>query len=325
MKKYFYLFSLIGLLFSITLNAQERDFSFQENYDMQNEAILKVKINDGFIDVYPSNSNTIQLNYIVKKRGHLVSMNRKELERHVDINLIHTDGRLEIEIRRNKNGYWKNWKERYHVSFEIMVPKSTSCDLKSSDGNIYLKGLEANQICKTSDGNIDFSFIKGNIKGTTSDGDIKAVDIIGYADLKTSDGDVKTKNIIGECSFVTSDGNVNIYNVKGEIYAHTSDGNISFEDIKGSLKAETSDGHIRGSILELYEELDLSTSDGDIDVYIPEGLGLDLELRGERITVDLDDYRRTTNKKRFYGTVNDGGVLVSLSSHDGKISLKGQH
>ena len=26
-----------------------------------------------------------------------------------------------------------------------MVPKTTSCDLKSSDGNIYLKGLEASK------------------------------------------------------------------------------------------------------------------------------------------------------------------------------------
>lgn len=325
MKKIVYLFSLIGLLFSTSLIAQERDFSFQENYDMQSNPLIKIRTNDGFIDVYPSNTNTIKVNYIVKRRGHLVSMDRDELERHMDVNVIHNDGFLEIEIRRNRDGYWRNWRDRYHVSFEIMVPKTTSCDLKSSDGNIYLKGLEANQICKTSDGNIDLSFIKGDVKGTTSDGDIFANDIYGYTDLKTSDGNVKTKNIIGECSFVTSDGNINAYNIKGEVYAHTSDGNISFDDLKGSLKAKTSDGYIKGSISELYEELDLSTSDGDIDVIIPDGLGLDLELRGERISVDLDDYRRNTNKHKLYGTINDGGILVALSTRDGKISLRSQH
>lgn len=322
MKKTFYLLGLIGLLISSTICAQERDFSFQEKYEMKSNPSMKIKTNDGFIDVYPSNSNTIQVNYIVKKRGHLVSIDRKELEKHLNIDVQHNGSSLNIEVRRNKDGYWRNWKDRYHVSFEIKVPKTTSCDLKSSDGNIYLKGLEANHICKTSDGNIDVSFIKGDVKGTTSDGDIFANDVFGYADFKTSDGNVKTKNIIGECSFVTSDGNVTTYNVKGEVYAHTSDGNIIFEDLKGSLKAETSDGHIKGNVLELYEELDLSTSDGDIEVVVPEGLGLDLELRGERISVDLDDYRRNTNKKKLYSTVNDGGILVSLSTHDGKISLR---
>ncbi len=324
MKKIIYLFSVIVLLFSTSLFAQERDFSFQEKYDMQSNPSLKIKVNDGFIDVSPSNTNTIQVNYIVKKRGHLVSMDREELENYVDVNVIHDGSRLEIEIRRNKDGYLLNWKDRFHVSFEILVPKTTSCDLKSSDGNIILKGLEANQICKTSDGDIDVSFIKGDVKGTTSDGNIYANDIFGYTDLKTSDGDVKVKNIIGECSLVSSDGNIDAFNTKGIVFAHTSDGNITFDDLQGSLKAETSDGHIKGSISELYESLDLSTSDGDIDVIIPDGLGLDLELRGERILVDLDDYRRNTNKRKLYSTLNEGGILVSLSSHDGKISLRGQ-
>ncbi len=322
MKKTIYLFSLIGLLFATSLSAQERDFSFQEKYNMQNNPSLKIRVNDGFIDVYSSNTNTIQVNYIVKKRGHLISMDRDELEKHVDINVIHNGGNLEIEIRRNRDGYWSNWKNHYNVSFEIRVPKKTSCDLKSSDGNIYLKGLETNQTCKTSDGNIELSFIKGDVKGTTSDGNIYANEIFGYTELKTSDGDVKIKNVLGECSLVSSDGNIDSFNTKGAVFARTSDGNITFNDLKGSLKAETSDGHIKGNISELYEELDLSTSDGDIDIIIPNGLGLDLELRGERILVDLDDYRRDTNKNRLFGTVNEGGILVSLSSHDGRISLR---
>jgi len=324
MKKIFYLFSLIGLLFASSLSAQEREYSFQENYDMQSNPSLKIQVNDGFIDVYPSNTNKIQVNYIVKRRGHLVSMNRKELEKYVDVDVVHSARSLEIEIRRNKDAFWSNWNDRYHVSFEILVPKTTACDLKSSDGNIYLKGLEASQICKTSDGDIDISFVKGDVKGTTSDGNIFANEIFGFTDLKTSDGDVKVKNIIGESSLVSSDGNIDAFNTKGVTYAHTSDGNITFDDLKGSLKAETSDGHIKGSIVELYGTLDLRTSDGDIDLIIPNGLGLDLDLRGERISVDLDDYRRSTNKKKLLGTVNRGGVLVSLRSHDGKISLRGQ-
>lgn len=324
MKKLVYLFSLIGLLLATSLSAQERDFSFQEKYNMQNEPSLKIRVNDGFIDVYPSNTNTIKVNYIVKKRGHLISMDRDELERHVDVNVIHNGRNLEIEIRRNRNGYWSNWKDRYHVSFEITVPKKTACDLRSSDGNIYLKGLEANQICKTSDGDIELSFIKGDVKGTTSDGDVFANEIFGFTDLKTSDGDVKIKNILGDCNLVTSDGNIDVFDTKGEIFAHTSDGNITFDDLKGSLEAETSDGNIKGSIIDLYKKLDLSTSDGDIDIIIPDGLGLDLELRGERISVELDDYRRNTNKNRLFGTVNEGGILVSLRSHDGRINLRGQ-
>ncbi len=315
------LISLIGLLFASPMMAQERDFSFQEKYEMGDTPELKIKTNDGFIDVYPTNSNTIEVFYIVKKRGRLVDMTRSELEEEMDVDVIYDKNQLEISIRNFKTSNWINWRDRYDVSFEVMVPKEISCSLKSSDGNVYLKGLSGAQYCKTSDGDIDVSFVKGDVKATTSDGDVFVKDIIGYAELKTSDGDVKARNILGDLSMATSDGNIDAFDVKGEVDAHTSDGNISFDALKGSLRAETSDGHIEGSIAELFELLDLKTTDGDIDVVIPEGLGLDLRLRGERIYTDLENFHRTTKDRSIQKSINGGGIEVSLRTTDGKISL----
>lgn len=312
---------LMGLLIVTSLKAQERDFSFQEKYEMDDNPALTIRTNDGFIDVYPNNSNTIEVYYIVKQRGRLVDISRAELEKELNLDVTYDKNNLEISIRQFKTAGWVNWRNKYTVSFEIKVPKKIACYLKSSDGDVYLRGLSGDQMCKTSDGDIDVTFVKGDVKAATSDGDIFVKEIVGYTELKTSDGSIKAQKVLGDLDMVTSDGSVDAFNVKGNIYVHTSDGNITFDGLKGSLKAQTSDGHIDGSISELYDLLDLKTTDGDIDVVIPEGLGLDLTLRGERIYTDLGNYRRSSKDRNIKDVVNGGGIEVSLRTTDGKISL----
>ena len=95
----------------------------------------------------------------------------------------------------------------------------------------------------------------------------------------------------------TSDGSINVSECSGENKLKTSDGNITFDRVSGSLSAVTSDGNIRGSFDQVDDELYMRTSDGTIDITIPEGIGLDLDLRAEKIRNLTKEFRWDFKRK----------------------------
>ncbi len=76
------------------------------------------------------------------------------------------------------------------VHFKVYVPKKTSTQLRSSDGDILLKGLTLNQNCMSSDGDIKLVDLSGDIFAKTFDGDIIIDNVTGLLDSHTSDGRV---------------------------------------------------------------------------------------------------------------------------------------
>ncbi len=309
------------LLFSIYTFAQKNDYSFKESYNLTTPATLKVSVSDGFINVFPSETDKTEVYFIVKKGNSLQKISKEELDEFVSLIINIYPDNLEVTIKHRNNNNWKGWENSYNVSCEIYTPVETSCDLRSSDGNILIKGLNADQRCITSDGDVFAAKINGNISCTTSDGDVEIYDVTGNTNLETSDGDVKAENVEGETKFVTSDGDVNLLNITGTINARTSDGDISFTDCSGSVSAQTSDGDIEGNLLKLKNKLSVLTSDGNIDVTIPDGLSFNVKLKGSNLNIPLVDFSGKTEEHLIQGTVRGGGIPVELLASDGRVSL----
>lgn len=309
------------LLFSIFAFAQKNDYSFKESFNLTTPATLKVSLSDGFINVYSSETDKTEVYFIVKKGNSLQKISKEELDPHVSLIITSDPNDLEISIKHRNNNNWKGWENSYSVSCEIYTPIETSCDLRSSDGDILIKGLSANQKCITSDGDVVAAKINGNVSCTTSDGDVQIYHITGNTNLATSDGDVTAENIEGDTKFVTSDGDIDLLYVTGTINARTSDGDISFRDCSGSVVAQTSDGDIEGNLLKLKVKLSVITSDGDIDVTIPEGLSFNVKLKGSNLDIPLVDFSGKTEEHLIQGTIRGGGIPIELLASDGRVSL----
>ena len=293
---------------------------------------MSISTNDGYIHAIAKNSNQVQVYFIVKKNNRVIDMDLEELEDHVNVDISSSNDELEIIIKQKESSWIKNWKDRYYVSLHILAPERTACTLKTSDGDVDMVGFKGNQSCRTSDGDIRIEDIIGEVYAKTSDGDINVSDIDGDLEVATSDGDVRASNIMGEGIFKTSDGNIRATNVNGGIRANTSDGNVILEDTKGvntartsdgnivfenmlgSINAQTSDGDIRGDINSLTDKLYLKTSDGDITVSVPDGLGMDITLRGEDINMRLQDFSGETSDHKIEGTIRGGGIEVELDA-----------
>jgi len=310
--------------FVVQSSFAQEDYSFKEEYKVTSPSELIVSSFDGNIDIAPSNNNEIQVFYIARRNGKVLRINREELEKEVILEVISSNNSLKISVKsRWENQGWslKQSMDQVHVSFRILTPKQTACDLHSSDGNVALEGLTGDQKLKTSDGNIQITGINGNVRGNTSDGNIRIKEIKGTLEIGTSDGNIQLEKIIGNVVSSTSDGNIELTEVKGDVSARTSDGDIYFTDLSGSFKGKTSDGNIRGNFIELKKELSLNTGDGNISVKIPGKLGLDLDIRGESLSVPLSNFSGKSDKKVIQGQANGGGIPVNLHTSDGSISL----
>ena len=143
----------------------------------------------------------------------------------------------------------------------------------------------------------------------------------GDVSMVTSDGNIEADEVNGDMDLVTSDGDIRVSQSSGRMEFRTSDGGIGFRNVSGSLRARTSDGNIRGNMLKLEGELVLSTSEGGIDVIVPDNIGLDLYIRAEDISTRLNNFSGTSKDHLIDGRLNGGGINVELTASDGSVRL----
>ncbi len=317
MKSVILYFVLFFIAFSNS-QAQEDKFSFKEQYTISSPTKLSISVSDGDININPGNDGKIEVRYFVYKNNNFINISKEELNEYVIIEVKHSENMLDISIRQRNQ---VNWKKQYEVSLEVYTPAATSCNLKSSDGDILISGLNADQKCITSDGDIVVIKNNGKVDLHTSDGDIAISEITGDIELETSDGDIEVENVEGSARLITSDGDISLKNATGSISAKTSDGDIIARDCNGSITASTSDGDIRCNLLKITNEISLSTSDGDINITIPKGLSLNLKVKGETLRVPLVNFSGKTEEYHIEGTINGGGIPVELITTDGTITL----
>ena len=227
------------------------------------------------------------------------------------------------------------------ISFVIYTPKTASSILKTSHGNIDLTGLEGSQDVETSHGDITISKIKGKLVGETSHGNVSVTDCNDDIDASTSHGDITVRNCAGTIKLITSHGNIDLRDLKGKLRAGTSHGNVSGNSIAGDLNASTSHGNV--SLEGMSSSVNASTDHGDISLTavsitgdivtnngngnisleLPKGKGLDLDLQGKNVYVELQNFTGTKEKDLVKGSTNGGGIKVSAKTdRDARVTFK---
>ena len=308
------------LLSFLTSKAQDDRYSFKESYDLGKTGLVSVSSSDGNIEAVTFEGNKADIFYIVKKHNKVLNISKEELEKELTLEVVHSGNNLSIVVKYKNEFQSFNWNDKMTVSFRLQLPKETSCDLRTSDGNISMKGLKGDQKCKTSDGDLNILDIGGSVTANTSDGNVSIKKVNGDVEARTSDGNVTIENVKGDASASTSDGNISVYDLSGKTTIKTSDGDIVFKDLTGSLTATTSDGNVTGNLLELTKELTIRTSDGNITVAIPAKLGLDLDIKGESLNIPLTNFSGRSDEKVIRGKANGGGIAVNLST-SGNVKL----
>ncbi len=211
--------------------------------------------------------------------------------------------RMQFEVRSEGNNVVvraedpqiENWEWRRHrsvnVEVRVTIPQRFDAELITNDGDVRLGDVEGDVQILSADGDLDVGAIKGpRIK------------------LQTQDGDVFAEALEA-----------------GQITLYTQDGDMSARRVAGELKATSGDGDITVRLTQP-AEANIRTRDGDILIYTAEGMGVELDLRGEDVLlgtgIRLDGQR---GRNWIRGALFGGGPRVTATTSDGMIRVRLGH
>jgi len=270
------------------------------------------------------------------------SLNKEEIQQRLDefyeLTVTVENHKVIAKAKNKKN--IRDWSRSVSVSFTLYVPENVSTDLTTSGGGITLSHLNGTQKFETSGGGLHLDHLAGHTNGSTSGGGIHVSDSKDDIDLTTSGGGIEATNCSGNIKLETSGGGLHLHALTGVIHATTSGGGAEGSDIAGELSVHTSgsgihlqnlscslDASTSGSSIDvemasLGKYIKINNGGGNINLTIPQGKGVDLTLDANRIkTNELDNFRGSQEEGHMKGTLNGGGIPVTLDAGGGRINL----
>lgn len=340
MKKFFLviLISIVGY----AVHAQDKTPYMTKSLSNESVKSVEVETSGGSISVTGVNSaaETKVEVYIWSNQGR-DNLSKEEIEKRLqryDLNVSVSNNKL-TAIAKPKDRDM-DWDKGLSISFKVFVLKNIATDLSTSGGSISLTNLTGDQKFETSGGSLHVDNVGGKVDGRTSGGSIHvensrddieletsggsidARNCNGNIQLNTSGGSLSLKDLKGTIKAATSGGSVNGRNISGELITETSGGGIHLTDMACSLEASTSAGSIDIEMKELGKYVKVSNSGGSIELQLPKGKGVDLDLSGDRIkTGELGNFDGKIEDDSVRGKLNGGGVPVRVRSSSGRISL----
>lgn len=160
---------------------------------------------------------------------------------------------------------------------------SAKGSVETSGGNITVNSLTGNMQVKTSGGNIILknSSFQGDVR--TSGGNISFTDSKIHGDISTSGGDIEIDQAPEGAKVHTSGGDISINSAQKYVYAKTSGGDIQIKKVDGWIEARTSGGDIYAKMIGNPQtgkrDVTLNSSGGDITLYVPAGLSMNIDLK----------------------------------------------
>ncbi len=248
MKKLVIFFVLLSVVSAGRCFAEDRDDLVRtKSFTVSKGGTVDVTVNGGDIRIVTWEKNEV----FIKARG----TEENDLDR-LDMELSGS-----TVIVNNREGWGSS-----DLSFDISIPSSFNCELRTSNGAIDIRGpLNGNIHGSTSAGDIRVSgAVTGNIDVTTSAGNIRTGDIQGDLRLNTSGGDITVADVSGAADIHTSGGNIRVMNVRKTLNAKTSGGDVIIGDVGGEADVSTSGGNV--SVGKVSGTAHLATAGGDIDL-----------------------------------------------------------
>lgn len=341
MKKLLLVF-LLGSIPYLAVQAQSADAPYMTKA-FANAAIRQIEVSTTGGSIAVSGAAPAEARVEVYIRGNNNrQLSQAEIERALKEDYELTVGLNgdKLVAKANHRNRVVNWKKGLSISFKIYAPKQVSTRLETSGGSIALTQLTGQQRFSTSGGSLRINEVTGQITGATSGGSIHVANSSSDIALTTSGGSIEAANCSGNIRLSTSGGSLRLDALKGNIKAHTSGGSIRGGHIEGVLDAHTSGGSVRlqnlscsvnastsgGSVDVQVDQLGdyvrLNNSGGNIDLQLPKGKGLDLQLSGNKVSTSLlTNFSGKADNNSVHGSIGGGGTQVVVKAGSGKVNL----
>lgn len=283
----------------------DRDEPYRvEQFSISTPGDLEVQTSGGHITVEASESNRIRVEMYVRRNGRELTASDTDLN-DFDIEISQSGNRVRaIAERRGRNWNWG--RNNISISFVVYTPREMTSELRTSGGHISVTGLDGSQRLSTSGGHLTMSNLKGTVNARTSGGHIEIRDFVGNMNARTSGGHIEAEHS------------------EGTMELHTSGGHINLTDLSGQVEATTSGGSINADLTSIEPQgygANLRTSGGHINVTVPDGIGLDLDLKGSRVSTELKNFSGEVERDEIEGSINGGGPKLTARTSGGTVRI----
>jgi DUF4097 and DUF4098 domain-containing protein YvlB len=228
-----------------------------------------------------------------------------EADENTILNVTNINGKIEIN----------SWD-----STTISVDAKTS----SNQGNDELEKIKINVIESNNVVNIETEYLGTGTVEASTDMVIKVPTFVSIDKVTSSNGDVKVTGTKGNTTAHSSNGAVTIADVDGYVSASSSNGDIEVKGTTGISDLDTSNGEIYAEIFSFNENISISTSNGEITVYINPLLNADIEMKTSngRISISEVLLNLTISEEDYkVGKLGDGGNKLDMLTSNGDIGL----
>lgn len=159
----------------------------------------------------------------------------------------------------------------------------------------------------------------------TTNGSIQISYLDGYAHCETNNGDIQVKHFSGEVLVETKNGTIEGQDLQARIKASTANGQVLLNGVEGGIVAETINGNIVAKALNGWGEgISLMTTNGSIDIALGEATGeISAESSEGSLDVRLPDAKVMDISKRSAHLKVPGRMQkISLRTTNGNITLR---
>jgi TonB family protein len=210
----------------------------------------------------------------------------------------------------------------------------------TAGGHITAGKIHGEASLHTGGGHIRAAEIWGRAELATEGGNISLGKAAKFVSVKTGGGQIDFGEVEGSVHAQTGGGGIRVINVAGPMEVESSQGSICLTSVASSIRAATGDGTITAWIspkemssgeVHLAGASQLSSGSGDIIVYLPRNLAVNIEAivesGGEKqIEADpalaLSFSSGANGMVKGWRTLNGGGAPLRLRTTAGRIKLQ---
>jgi hypothetical protein len=158
--------------------------------------------------------------------------------------------------------------------------------------------------------------------------DIKVPMFVTVESVQILNGGIYLSNIKGDVQIDLKNGEIEVCGVDGYVNAYTANGAITIKDTTGVKNINTLNGAVEVEIHDFKEDIEISTVNGVMDIFLNPELNANLEIEAKSIAggISLNDLESlldiiTQNERYIEAKLGEGGYKIYMSITAGFIEL----
>jgi hypothetical protein len=199
----------------------------------------------------------------------------------------------------------------------------------TAGGHITVKNVRGDAVVETAGGRVEIDHAGGDVRVDTAGGAIVVGSAAGSVAAASGGGAIEVGKAGGVVTVRAMAGPVQV-GAAGGVRCESGSGGVRVSNIAGPMQVTTAIGSIIASLMAGKPSSDsfLQTGNGDVTVFIPSNLGVNIRAAADRGRVVSEfpgiAQHRVGVRLLAEGPVNGGGPLLTIAGSGGTIFIKRQ-